>query len=151
MAHGNKSMNVLRINAVLRRVRVNMAAVEKQYYISWVSAALLTQYTMRMRQIILSSFACLALPYFSTLPDKRHDFREKKLQNIKRMILLSLQLLHINWMVLIPLSMIHHIDTVNILMFLLKHYVFWWKISGALVQNSKDSGIMVLFERSLNL
>jgi hypothetical protein len=79
MAHGNTSMNV-HINVILRRFRVNLAAVEKQsvLHILSVSVALLTQHAMRMRHIILSSFACLALPYFSTLSDNRHDFREKK-------------------------------------------------------------------------
>jgi hypothetical protein len=33
------------------------------------------QHAMRMRHITLSSVACLALLYLSTLSHKRHDFR----------------------------------------------------------------------------
>jgi predicted transcriptional regulator len=41
-----------------------------------VSVALVVQHAKRMRRIILSSVACLALPYFSILFHKRHDFGE---------------------------------------------------------------------------
>ena len=41
----------------------------------------------------LSSVACLALQYVSTLSHKRHDFREKKLLNIKCVFSFYLQLL----------------------------------------------------------
>jgi len=51
-------------------------------YSERVSVALLIKNAMRMRRIILSSAASLALLNFSTLFRKRHDFR-KKFLNIK--------------------------------------------------------------------
>ena len=45
------------------------------HYMSvWVFVALGIQHAMRMRPIILSSLACLALPYSSTSSHKHHDF-----------------------------------------------------------------------------
>ena len=42
-----------------------------------LSVALVIQHAMRMRHIISSSVACPSVQYFSTLPHKRHNLRDK--------------------------------------------------------------------------
>ena len=46
-------------------------------YSECVCVALVIQYVTRMLHIILSCVACLAVPYFFTLPHQGFDFREK--------------------------------------------------------------------------
>ena len=62
-------------------------------YSECVFVAVVCQHIKRMRRLTLSFVACLAIAYFSTLFHKRHDFREKRLSNIKCVYLFSLQLL----------------------------------------------------------
>ena len=52
-----------------------------------------------MRRVIVSSVACPALQYFSTLSHKRHDFRERITEQIM-CVLIFLQLLSETFLIL---------------------------------------------------
>ena len=69
-------------NITFRHIRIIIVAVEKQNVLHILSVCvyvvLVTQHVKRMRSIVLSSVACLALRCVSILSHKRHDFRERK-------------------------------------------------------------------------
>jgi hypothetical protein len=80
----------VRINVTLRRVLVTVVTVEKKYVVHTlcVYVALVIQHAKRVRRIILSSVACPALSYFSTLCYKGRDFR-KNVLNVKFVLIFS--------------------------------------------------------------
>jgi len=53
-----------------------------------VCLALVMQYSMRMRHIVIS-LACPAVRYFSTLSHKRHDFLGEKIIEYRMYVLIS--------------------------------------------------------------
>jgi len=57
-------------------------------YSECVSAALDTQLAIHMQHIILSSVACLALQYFSTLSHKEHKLKTKKVTDHNTCVLI---------------------------------------------------------------
>jgi hypothetical protein len=65
-------------NVTFKRVRVTIAAVEKQEVIYTLSAALVIQHA---KSIILSSVACLAVPYVSTLSQNVTIFEKKVIEH----------------------------------------------------------------------
>ena len=79
-------------NVTMGRVRATIIAVKKQklshicLYVrasvcarACVYVALLVQHATRMNHIVMLFVAPLAVPYFSALFNKRHEFRGKKL------------------------------------------------------------------------
>jgi hypothetical protein len=58
-------------------------------HIPSVSDALVTQHAEQMHPIILSSVACLVLPYFSTLFYEQQDISKKNLLNVKCVLIFS--------------------------------------------------------------
>jgi hypothetical protein len=65
----NRRTDSVRINVILRHVRVTIFAVEKQDVLpilESVSVALVTQHAKRMPRIVLSCVVCTAVLYFYT-------------------------------------------------------------------------------------
>ena len=59
-------------------------------YSERVSLAFGIEHIMRMRRIVLSSVVCPPLSYFSTLSDKRQEFRGRYFLNINYVVYLFL-------------------------------------------------------------
>jgi len=73
-------------------------------YSECVSVNLVIQHAKRMRSIILSSLACMALKYFSTLSHKRRNIRKKNIEH-------KICVLHISKNVLIKSSLLYGSET----------------------------------------
>jgi len=81
----------VRIKVTLRRVRVTTVVVKKQYvlHIHIGCVCNLSYPACKAHHSTLTNVACLALPYFSTLPHKRHGFRKIRIGHKKRVLIFS--------------------------------------------------------------
>jgi len=88
-----RSITLHQFFVTMRRVGITTAKAMSIKYSECVSVASVIQHAKRMRRIILSLVAFLALPYFSKLSYKRQDFRRKKWLSVKCVLWFSLQCL----------------------------------------------------------
>jgi hypothetical protein len=101
--------------------------ISKDYYATYseyVYVALVIQRAKRMRSVILSFLACVAVPYFSTLSHKRYDFR-KILFYIKCIVLFSLQLSYETLLILRRMHIAIHVNYPLLLLDFNETWIFW--------------------------
>ena len=84
-----RNANYVRYNVTFRHVRVTIIAVEKQWVLHNQSVLFVAWGIQnKCACAILSSMACPAVQYFSTLAHKRHIFRRKKNTEYKMCVLI---------------------------------------------------------------
>jgi len=93
-------------NVILRRVRLTTIAVIKQYYPSIIYSDCVyfcliysAWKAHASYDTLMSSVPSLAVPYFSTLPQKWHYFLKKKLLNVNYTFWFSLQICLENFLI----------------------------------------------------
>jgi hypothetical protein len=88
-----------------------------------VSVTLVIQHAKRMRCVILSFLSCLAVPYFSTLCHKRHDFRN--IFYTKCVVWFSLQLPYETFLILRRMNIGIHVKYPLFLSDFNETWIFW--------------------------
>ena len=92
-----------RVNVTLRRLLLTLVGRARAMSIPCTDSAsvvLVIQHAVRVRCNILSSVACMAVHYFSTLSHKHNDFRSRVVVHKICVFLLFLQLLSESFLIL---------------------------------------------------